>query len=62
MGHDEENYPSLSHLSHRRKEYNLERFEKILERFDNHMDYSKQYKFEKQKKLLKVINKGYIID
>jgi len=57
----EDEYPSINHLSIRRKEYNLERFEKIFERFDNLIDPARLHKKEKNEKLLKAINKGYIV-
>ena len=59
---EEIEYPNISHLSYRRKEYNLERFEKIFERFDNSMDPSRQHKKDKTIKLIKSINKSYIIN
>ncbi len=58
----EDEYPSINHLSIRRKEYNLERFEKIFERFDNLLDPARLHKKDKLEKLLKTINKGYIVN
>lgn len=54
--------PLLSHFSHKRKEFNIDRFERIFEKFDLEMDPFKTHKRDKYKKMCKFINKSYIED
>lgn len=56
----ESSTPMLSHFSHKRKEYNVDRFEKIFDKFDLEMDPFKEHKFDKYRKMCKYINKSYV--
>ena len=52
----------LSHFCHRRKELNIDKFEKIFEKFDIEIDPQKEHKKISLKKVTKNINKGYTED
>lgn len=57
---EKDDLPNLSHLSNRRKEYSIERFDKIFEVFDMMTDPLKYNRYIKNERMIKSINRSYI--